>query len=1194
MTTQGQRLQKGINAQNWAAMSLFLQYVTRKDFRYIGFEGKKLEDFHLVFEDGRKIICESKAGNINLADIRKILDKVIKHAQVADQDEILIVCKKVNKEAKGLIENFKYFEKDIKKKLKSKKHKFEDKHLKLLPQLRFWEVSQDINRQAVEILMAKVLSYPEAFWVPEHRLQEITKSLVEDRVYQGSQKGETLNRDDFLKLLESKKAQILEDDGYDYEKVKQIEEKEVRKIIKSIKSRSKKLNINNELVKLYANPSIHHFALQKLEGEKNLKLSDWLNLWKATYQSAFSIELFKIFENNIHNKENQEFALNFILSIIGEATNYFREEFIKYDIVKLSGKILELNRALEGQVFQVIKQVYKHSIDKFLYVKRRRDDTWEREKTAELLEELYNKSKNKRLKHDVIDYIVSNFNLVADDGRFWHYTPPSIFKILGKYVSSNPEIRIPWFTKRCVEQYDKFYRKFGKKLKFEGWEHMGSGISQSGSLFSITDRYFVTQILTPSLKKLYEADKEKGLDFIVKKCLSLKDVSRKNPDFLNRATLPILLEEYKGGEFSEEIFEILKTFVKMRKGIPWKNDLIFQGINNDEFTDEQKWKLVDASLKEFDNLPTNVFVEQIVFNIASKPSSKLAKKAGDVIMSWIQNPKYNTRHVIGSYGPTDGILLLLENNFDKAVGLLESYLSTDYFKNKLVSFDAYDVAKAVARVIEKKPAVGIGLLKVIDKAKTLTVNQQIIISGGLYNIPDEKKDILLKVYKEFLKPTLEGLGDIKRIERRFSHRYSRESLVQFAEKLAKLRYFDEALWLVKIFINDSDPILKNYPDDPKGDFNFHQKVIEGDDNPTLNTVRGYCAWVLQKFCIRYGRDYIAEILPLVKQLSKDPNYYVRVQACIPLIELVKNRHTFLSEDSKERFLPMRVAEQIEGIAFAMLKDKENHKLKVVMKHLATVFTYMRNLDEKRAMLVLKTFKNTGFDEVMQEASPLYIFFAEFRSKSFKNWPWGDITKFDSKPFKALLVDLLKNGSSEVKSDLSWQFNRLTDEISKTPKEKSQMTVDEAVALAVSYFKILINKYEHRVFENIYRFIEDYIDSYFEDCFKLWTKCLEVEKPFLIEAAKDKENVPNVYWWPFFYNGKILLAVAKHKGTTEYLKWFEFLADYPIEVLIANDLADAIGPLKKLPKSNKQVARIFNKLIERNPNFLDDKQEWLRQ
>lgn len=95
--------------------------------------------------------------------------------------------------------------------------------------------------------------------------------------------------------------------------------------------------------------------------------------------------------------------------------------------------------------------------------------------------------------------------------------------------------------------------------------------------------------------------------------------------------------------------------------------------------------------------------------------------------------------MIGSYGPTDGVFKLLNDNFDSGVSFLRNYLSTGDFINKTNTFDTYDVAKAVAKVIEKKPALGIRLLKEIDKSKTLTINQQITITGGLYNIPDEQK-----------------------------------------------------------------------------------------------------------------------------------------------------------------------------------------------------------------------------------------------------------------------------------------------------------------------------------------------------------------------------------------------------------------------------------------------------------------------
>ena len=181
MRQQGRLNYKGTISQALAAMSLFLQYVDRSDFRYIGFEGEKLEDFYLVFADGKKIICESKASKIGLSEIKGILGKVADHEQISDQDEILIVCHEVESHAKNTIENYKYFTEGVRKALMSKRHGYKEKHLKLLPKLRFWEIPQDISRQTVELLVARLLK----IWVPKHRLSEIVSELVEKEVYQG-------------------------------------------------------------------------------------------------------------------------------------------------------------------------------------------------------------------------------------------------------------------------------------------------------------------------------------------------------------------------------------------------------------------------------------------------------------------------------------------------------------------------------------------------------------------------------------------------------------------------------------------------------------------------------------------------------------------------------------------------------------------------------------------------------------------------------------------------------------------------------------------------------------------------------------------------------------------------------------------------------------------------------------------------
>ena len=131
MIKGGRSTQGGIYAQNWAAMSLFLQFVQQKDLIYIGFEGEKLEDFHLVFSDGRKMVCESKNQVLNYADIKAILEKISKHGQINKNDQIVIICKSVNSGAKSDIENYKYFKDRIDTVLSSKPHNFSLRHLKI-------------------------------------------------------------------------------------------------------------------------------------------------------------------------------------------------------------------------------------------------------------------------------------------------------------------------------------------------------------------------------------------------------------------------------------------------------------------------------------------------------------------------------------------------------------------------------------------------------------------------------------------------------------------------------------------------------------------------------------------------------------------------------------------------------------------------------------------------------------------------------------------------------------------------------------------------------------------------------------------------------------------------------------------------------------------------------------------------------
>jgi len=1199
MTSGGRPNISGVNTQAWAAMSLFLQYVKRSDFRYIGFEGDKLEDFYLVFEDGRKIICESKNQELNYSDIRNILDRIYNHGKISSQDKIVIICKGVNKNAKSDIENYTYFKEKIDKRLKASPHNYKEPHLKLIPQVRLWEIPQDMNERIVRILLARLLG----IWVPEKRLEEIKDNLVLQEVYHGSAEGKILTKDDFLKKLEEKKIQILEYSGYETER--QTAEKDVLELLQLIEKQSDTNIIPGKVSDISRNPSEFYFFIIKLKEKDNLNLADWNIVWHAAVSGFLSIHLFDIFKKNLQTEDNQQYAITFAKKVLEGSYDFFHQEFIKKDIADLCKLIFEKNSKFEISVFEVIKKLFKPSITDFFYTEKPqsgRDDKYEREEISKLVVSLYQNTKNKELKNKIIKYLSETFNLVEDHGEYWHYTPTDIFTVFKEEVINalSLEEKIIWFKDLCITHYDNFHGRFNKKWKFDGWELMGGGISQMGSGFSISDNHFVTIILEPALLKLYQ-ERENGWEFIIKNYISrsIKDVSREKPDFLNRASIPVLFAEYKNGKHSSEAFDILSDFVRMRKGIPWKADLIFQELRDDYYTKEQKWALIKVSLDEYNNLPVNVFVEQITSDLAAEGH----KEAADIIASWMMSPEYHKRQTIGSFNVMGNISKLLDNpgTFDEGVKIYRNYITSDEFIKKDDDWETWEVAKNLAKIIVKDLNIGVNISKEVSSSKTLTLNQQILICSSINDLPKENREVLQGVYKDFVFPFLQDLDDdISKIEERITNRHSREQIVQFAEKLAEVKLFDKALHVVKIFINDSDPILKNYPDDPEGNFNRHQKIIGGEDDLSIGSVRGYCAWVLQKFATLYGRNHIPAILTLVEKLTKDKNYYVRLQSCIPLLELVKNRNTVLPENRKERFLPVEISKKIENLAFSMLRDPVNHKLPAIMKHLAMVFTYMRSIDQKKAFEVLQIFlkneyprkdKQRGHEsyiaDVLSEAAPLYIFFAEYRTQSFKDWPkgWEPLGRFDDQPFKKLLISLVKSDDPEIRQIFAWQIARLPNEVKDTPK------LEDTIKLAAHHFEYMTSIYDHRTFENIYRFIEDYIEEHFDVCFDLWKKCIETEYQYFKDNY-TKDNLSEMYWWPFFYNGKILVKIVQVKGNQEFLRWFKKLADYPIDLLIANDLDIAVEYLTSIKTHREQAEKLFSRLMERNPKYYESKQKWL--
>jgi len=193
----------------------------------------------------------------------------------------------------------------------------------------------------------------------------------------------------------------------------------------------------------------------------------------------------------------------------------------------------------------------------------------------------------------------------------------------------------------------------------------------------------------------------------------------------------------------------------------------------------------------------------------------------------------------------------------------------------------------------------------------------------------ENLEIFEKLYCEFLSPFLNNLSnDIKKIEERISHPQAREAIVDFAEALTKNKKIKEAMRIIEIFINDSNPCTphKIDPKDPEGKYDKHKQIINGEGTNTVTTVRGKCAWALRNCIGLAGREYLEKIIYLTEKLTNDKNYYIQEQSCVTLSRLAQVRFSIIPENKEELFFnqdkkkALRMAKKIEEIAFDLLGD----------------------------------------------------------------------------------------------------------------------------------------------------------------------------------------------------------------------------------------------------------------------------------
>lgn len=1148
----------GITAQARAALSLFLSVVNDPNFLSIELEQPKLADFNLVFSN-KKIICESKDYHISYATVRNILRTI---PMISANDEILIICKSVDKK---VIDDLKYAEHlpEIREKLTSVK-KFSQADIAVLPKISFWAVGKEFDENAITGLLIQNLNT----WIPEDDLKRLTNDLLIRNVYKKSSESGKYSAEEFRQELSDYKKRLIEKDDYSTKKNTALSQ--AKKVILEVENlEESRLLSDNRLGALVAQPKLHYFAMEQVKAKGNIDLFKWAKLWDATFTSYYSRQVFGVFKDNIESQENAAYALSFIEKHASEMPYRINDEFAYKEAADILEKIQLVLPNQDTRIAKLLMAFYSYSARNILYFNTRNKggaDEWIREEIGKSLSQVCLESSNTGTHELVLDFIYSNFNLVGDDSNFWHETPPSIFHILRTYIEKG-YTTIEDFIEKVVDSYDRSYGRYFKNPAYKGWDLFGSTVSNFGGAIDMHDKTFLTSVIVPILKG---KNAEDAWSFVVKNVSRKEnDVSRERPDFLNRAAIPILIREYVAGNHADEAKSILTDFIKMRHGIPHKTYSIYQIVrNSQEMSPDQKWELLQIGIKEY-GYPINPFMDQVLQGLLGAGNVD----ALNLFKTVISNERYLERQAHLDSQIPNLLATLLNNDETRGEGadLLKVYFSSSHFNEKVGAFDAYDLKTSFLLLVEKDFTLGMQIIKDAILGKP-TKNQQAVFGAVLRDMPD---NLVLKAYEEIVANEIGALTNEE-----FAKKYTpgtRENFVWFGDKLAKQKRFSEALKIARFFINDPDPEINN---------DYDKRIIKGESDFTINTVRGSLPWIVIASCVVGARKHIPELFEITKRLCSDPTLYVREQACLALEGLVNVRHSRLPK-SNEWFLEHPLAQQIEDLAFAMLSDTANHR-PAIMKRLANVFSRIRTLDEKQALTVINEFKNLD-EDIFEDLSGFIIFMAEFRKDAFKDWPQdrGSMAKYNSKPVREELLKLIADGKSGIRQNLAWHFNKLPDEIKEGDKR-----FDKLFSISLEYLNLLANNYDNSVFRSIYDFIEDHIDKQFDACHSLWRKCLKVELAAIKKELKANPSGHNTfYWWPYHYNDNILLKVAEKKGSKAFLEDLETLLNYAPDILIASNLDKIVNYLSGLSEQKQRVDKLFNKLIERNLKYQEEYKQW---
>ncbi|MFC1565319.1 hypothetical protein ACFL6G_10320, partial [candidate division KSB1 bacterium] len=690
-----------------------------------------------------------------------------------------------------------------------------------------------------------------------------------------SKEGIEFTRDEIFAEIEDIKKYVKVNSGHIDEKLCNIED-QFDYILNGLKNNESPVWAPSQLAAISAQPNILYFLRDNLKDIKIDDLAQWEKLWQLQSVDYFSRVLLEIFQANIHNKQNRKYIVSVIDQQYSKLKNFYRHDYIIIDVVKTVQKILDLDDSFLEDIFLLVKKMFSDHDKQHFYIQNSQDNNYEVDNICSIINTIYNKS-DEKLKLDIVRYILNEFNLIEEniDNHFSGFN--YLYDIISNWFENDVQKNLFELTESFSNQYSKYYKQISRKIIFQGRELFGGVSVYWGRNYRVSDKRFVSGIITPAIEKFYNQDNNKAWEIIKNKCIIPDEkITKSKPDFLNRAVIPIVIKRYLHSDekVSEEAFQIFYSFIMSKKGIPRKSDIIFQHIRNDKNIPlNKKWKLIDATLTIYD-LPFNSFVEDIVTDLALNNYEK-AKRA---IIKWFESPEYLNKDRLFTriYETLDS---LIDKDLNLACELYIKYLSSKSFVNNDDIIDLGEDVKIFSKIIRNDFQKAKELWDDIAYNNMLTKQQQHFIMQCIAdfdtnNITDDDKLLIRKIYKELLLPFLGNLNnDLRLIIKKLQYSNCRVEILRFAGFLARIQLIEEAINIVDIFQNDPSPYLPGKdPEDPINQYNEYYLISKGEEHLGIQSVRGWCCWVLTD-CLQHGtilcRPHITEIIKLIELFSND-------------------------------------------------------------------------------------------------------------------------------------------------------------------------------------------------------------------------------------------------------------------------------------------------------------------------------------